>query len=108
MEDKGYGEWFTQLRRSARLYRGWGDCYGYYLVATGRAEIMADPVVSLWDIAPLPVIFTEAGGHFSTLGGETRLYGDNGKPLAPIYEGYTALASNGKLKFPLPAPPTKL
>lgn len=106
MEDKGHGEWFRGIRRGARLYRGWGDCYGYYLVASGRAELMVDPVVSLWDIAPMPVIFAEAGGSFGTLAGENRLCGPDGLPLHPIYEGYTAFASNGKLKFPLPSPST--
>jgi myo-inositol-1(or 4)-monophosphatase len=97
MEDKGFGEGFTKLRRSARLHRGWGDCYGYYLVAAGRAEIMVDPVVSLWDIAPFPLLMKEAGGKFSTIDGKTELFDVNGKPMAPIYEGFTSIATNGLL-----------
>ena len=97
MEDKGFGEGFTKLRRSARLHRGWGDCYGYYLVAAGRAEIMVDPVVSLWDIAPFPLLMKEAGGKFSTIDGKTELFGADGKPTAPIYEGFTSVATNGAL-----------
>ena len=97
MEDKGFGEGFTKLRRSARLHRGWGDCYGYYLVAAGRAEIMVDPVVSLWDIAPYPLLFAEAGGKFSTIDGKTELFDASGKPTAPIYEGFTSVATNGSL-----------
>ncbi|MDR1759555.1 MAG: histidinol-phosphatase [Fibrobacter sp.] len=97
MEDKGRGEAFTKLRRSARLYRGWGDCYGYYLVATGKAEVMVDPVVSLWDIAPLPLIMKEAGGVFSTLDGKTELFDAVGKPTGSIYEGFTGIAANGAL-----------
>lgn len=97
MEDKGFGEGFTKLRRSARLHRGWGDCYGYYLVAAGRAEIMVDPVVSLWDIAPFPLLMKEAGGKFSTIDGNTELFDANGKPTAPIYEGFTSIATNGLL-----------
>ena len=97
MEDKGFGEGFTKLRRSARLHRGWGDCYGYYLVAAGRAEIMVDPVVSLWDIAPFPLLMKEAGGKFSTIDGKTELFDANGKPTAPIYEGFTSIATNGLL-----------
>lgn len=97
MEDKGYGEGFTKLRRSARLHRGWGDCYGYYLVAAGRAEIMVDPVVSLWDIAPFPLLMKEAGGKFSTIDGKMELFDASGKPTAPIYEGFTSIASNGLL-----------
>ena len=97
MEDKGFGEGFTKLRRGARLHRGWGDCYGYYLVAAGRAEIMVDPVVSLWDIAPFPLLMKEAGGKFSTIDGKMELFDANGKPTAPIYEGFTSVASNGLL-----------
>ena len=97
MEDKGFGEGFAKLRRGARLHRGWGDCYGYYLVAAGRAEIMVDPIVSLWDIAPYPLLFKEAGGKFSTIAGKTELFDANGKPTAPIYEGFTSVATNGAL-----------
>ena len=97
MEDKGFGEGFTKLRRSARLHRGWGDCYGYYLVAAGRAEIMVDPVVSMWDIAPFPLLMKEAGGKFSTIDGKTELFDANGMPTAPIYEGFTSIATNGLL-----------
>ena len=97
MEDKGFGEGFTKLRRSARLHRGWGDCYGYYLVAAGRAEIMVDPIVSLWDIAPFPLLMKEAGGKFSTIDGKMELFDASGKPTAPIYEGFTSIASNGLL-----------
>jgi histidinol-phosphatase len=54
----------------ARFARTWGDCYGYMLVATGRAEIMADPAVgALWDYLPMVPIIAEAGGRLSTLGG---------------------------------------
>ena len=97
METTGYGEGFAKLRRSAKLYRGWGDCYGYYLVASGRAEVMTDPVVSLWDIAPYPLLLKEAGGTFSTVDGKTDLFDKDGKPTAPIYEGYSAFATNGLL-----------
>ncbi len=94
-ESEGRAEFFERYRKSAALYRGWGDCYGYFLVATGRAEAMADPVVSLWDIAAFPAIFSEAGGRFSALDGETRLFDASGKPLREIHEGYSALATNG-------------
>ena len=59
-----------RLRKDFGLYRGWGDCFGYFQVLTGKAEAMVDPVVSLWDIAPLPILFEEAGGKFSNLKGQ--------------------------------------
>jgi histidinol phosphatase-like enzyme (inositol monophosphatase family) len=52
----------------ARL-RTWGDAYGYALVATGRVEAMVDPTAALWDLAPMPVILSEAGGRFTTVEG---------------------------------------
>ena len=50
--------------------RTWGDGYGYVLVATGRVEAMVDPVAELYDLAPMPVIMQEAGGCFTSLGGD--------------------------------------
>jgi len=49
--------------------RTWGDGYGYALVATGAIEAMVDPEVSLWDVAPMPVILAEAGGRFTDAAG---------------------------------------
>jgi myo-inositol-1(or 4)-monophosphatase len=66
--------------------RGWGDAYGYHMVATGRAEIMLDPTISIWDVAPFPPIFREAGGFMGSWDGK---------------EGHThgnGLAVNGALK----------
>ena len=49
--------------------RTWGDGYGYAMVACGALDAMVDPSVSLWDVAPLPVIMAEAGGRFTALDG---------------------------------------
>jgi len=56
------GPAFEALSRRARLYRSWGDCYGYYLVATGYADIMVDPAMHLWDVAALIPVLRGAGG----------------------------------------------
>ena len=56
---------YLELQRSARLARTWGDGYGYLMVATGRAEVMIDPVMNLWDAAPLQTVIEEAGGKFT-------------------------------------------
>jgi len=69
MERLGHGTAWAGLRDKARLHRGWGDCYGHFLVATGAAEVMADPVVEIWDIAPMAVILPEAGGSFTSFQG---------------------------------------
>jgi histidinol phosphatase-like enzyme (inositol monophosphatase family) len=69
---------YETLARRVKLNRGWGDCYGYVLVATGRAEIMLDPVIKPWDCAPLPPILREAGGRFTTWRGEETIWGPDG------------------------------
>jgi histidinol phosphatase-like enzyme (inositol monophosphatase family) len=55
--------------------RTWGDCFGYLLVATGRAEAMIDPVVHAWDAACFQPIIEEAGGVFSDLLGHLTGFG---------------------------------
>jgi histidinol phosphatase-like enzyme (inositol monophosphatase family) len=55
-------EKFNQLIKKVKLYRNWGDCYGYYLLTTGYADIMIDPIMSAWDILPLIPIIKGAGG----------------------------------------------
>ncbi len=66
---------YERLAAMTRLQRGWGDCYGYVLVATGRAEVMLDPAMKPWDCGPLLTILTEAGGHFTTWAGEATIWG---------------------------------
>lgn len=68
---------FMRLQRAARLVRTWGDGYGYMLVATGRAEVMIDPAVNLWDAAPLQTIIEEAGGQFSDWRGNPTIHAED-------------------------------
>ncbi|NJD65237.1 MAG: inositol monophosphatase family protein [Chloroflexi bacterium] len=56
---------FASLVSQCGLARAWGDCYGYLMVAAGRAEVMLDPEMSIWDAAALYPVITEAGGGFS-------------------------------------------
>jgi myo-inositol-1(or 4)-monophosphatase len=53
------------LSRNVRQARGWGDCHGYLMVATGRADIMCDPIMNPWDIAALIPVVRGAGGVVS-------------------------------------------
>jgi histidinol phosphatase-like enzyme (inositol monophosphatase family) len=53
---------FRALTGGVRLFRTWGDCYGYLLVATGWADIMCDPIMNPWDIAALVPVIRGAGG----------------------------------------------
>ncbi len=76
---------WRRLASSAGLARSWGDCYGYLLVATGRAEVMVDPELAPWDSAALAPLITEAGGVFTDWNG------------APTAFGGSAIATNAAL-----------
>jgi histidinol phosphatase-like enzyme (inositol monophosphatase family) len=78
-------EVFDKLAESCRVSRTWGDAFGYMLVATGRAEIMIDPVMNLWDAAALQPIIEEAGGEFFDWRGQ------------PTVHSGEAVATNGAL-----------
>ncbi|MCL4421835.1 MAG: inositol monophosphatase [Actinobacteria bacterium] len=67
-----------EVHKAGAVLRTWGDGYGFALVATGRVDAMVDPLVSIWDVAPVPVIMAEAGGRFSDLSGACRLDGGSG------------------------------
>ncbi len=69
---------FARLSREVRITRGWGDCYGHAMVATGRADFIVDPLMSPWDAAALVPILEEAGGHFVDWNGEATIHGGNG------------------------------
>ena len=67
-----------RLCAESRLVRGWGDCYGHALVATGRADLIVEPGMSPWDAAALVPILREAGGHYLNWDGGHSIYADNG------------------------------
>jgi len=73
------------LKRAGVQLRTWADGYGYALVATGRVDAMTDMEAETYDIAPMPVILSEAGGRFTDLKG------------MPRHDGGSALATNGQL-----------
>jgi histidinol-phosphatase len=73
----GFGQAAELLQARAKTSRTWGDCYGYVLVATGRADVMLDPVMNLWDCAPLLPIMEEAGGRFTDWRGKRTAAGGN-------------------------------
>jgi histidinol phosphatase-like enzyme (inositol monophosphatase family) len=72
------GAGWRKLQQRAAFCRTWGDCYGHALVATGRAEIMVDPIMKSWDAGPFLTIATEAGGRFTTREGEATIHGGSG------------------------------
>lgn len=70
----GRGGAWARLSQATYHRSGMSDAYGHALVATGRAEIMLDPVLSAWDCGPFPVILSEAGGYFGDWSGNVTLY----------------------------------
>ena len=68
-EEQGRLPGFLDLTRSVWRTRAFGDFWSHMLVAEGAADISAEPEVSLWDLAALQVIVTEAGGRFTDLNG---------------------------------------
>lgn len=83
--DHNFGAAAQALQSAIKAQRTWGDCYGYALVATGRADVMLDPVMNVWDCAALLPIMEEAGGTFTTWDGQRTIHGGN------------AIATNGAL-----------
>jgi histidinol phosphatase-like enzyme (inositol monophosphatase family) len=81
----GFGRAAEELQLKASARRTWGDCYGYVLVATGRADCMLDPILSVWDCAALLPVVEEAGGTFTDWRGRRTIRGGN------------AVATNGAL-----------
>ena len=73
--DGGHLAGWRNLSSTAAVARSWGDCYGYLLVATGRAEVMVDGIVSPWDAVALMPIVEEAGGVFTDWEGTRTAFG---------------------------------
>lgn len=70
----------ARLEAAGGILRTWGDGYGYLLVATGRADVMIDPLMNAWDAAAVETVITEAGGRFTDWQGRPRI--DSGDGLA--------------------------
>jgi len=76
-EQYGFGPAAEALQQQVNARRTWGDAYGHVLVATGRADIMLDPVMNVWDCAALLPVLEEAGGTFTNWQGVRTIHGGN-------------------------------
>jgi len=76
-------EW-ERLLETFYFQAGWGDAYGYLLTATGRIELMLDPIMAVWDCGPFPVILREAGGYFGDWSGQETIYAGEGLATSKI------------------------
>ncbi len=68
---------FETLASRVKLFRTWGDCYGYLLLATGWADVMLDPIVNRWDFLPIIPIIRGANGTISSWDGGDPLQGNS-------------------------------
>lgn len=68
---------FDKLAERVKLFRTWGDCYGYLLLATGWADVMIDPIMNPWDFLPIIPIITGANGAISAWDGTDALQGNS-------------------------------
>ncbi len=84
-KERGLQDRFLALTESTWRLRGYGDFLSYCFVAEGAVDIAAEPEVSLWDLAALSVLVTEAGGRFTSLAGGDGPHGGD------------AVATNGAL-----------
>ena len=84
-QERGLRDNFIALTEKAWRLRGYGDFLSYCFVAEGAVDIALEPEVSLWDLAALAVLVTEAGGTFTSLSGEEGPHGGD------------AVATNGAL-----------
>lgn len=91
------GDVIDALHAERAVVRGWGDGYGYAMVATGRAEAIADFGAAYYDLAPMGVILREAGGTFTDLDGVERA--DSGHGLASngfVHEGVRRILARAR------------
>jgi histidinol-phosphatase len=75
---RGAADVYDRLQAACRLSRTWGDCYGYLMVATGRADLMVDPIMNVWDAAAVQPIIGEAGGTFTDWQGRPTIHSGEG------------------------------
>ena len=84
LHDRMQERW-PAFQHATGIQRGWGDCYGHCLVATGRLDVMLDPAMNPWDCSALIPILREAGGTCTDWTGATRT------------DGGDAFSTNGRL-----------
>ncbi len=75
---RGAAEAYKRIEKGSWLTRSWGDGYGYLMVATGRADLMVNPICNAWDVAAILPIIVEAGGRFTDWKGNATARGGDG------------------------------
>jgi len=100
-EPYGFGAVAATLQSGAKATRTWGDCYGHVLVATGRADVMLDPIMNIWDCAALLPIVEEAGGTFTDWQGRRTIAGGNAiSTNGSLFETVMKMVAEGRENVP--------
>lgn len=92
--EHGFGDAFENLLQKTRIHRTWGDAYGHLMVASGRADLMIDPILNIWDAAALLPIVKEAGGSFTDLSGNETI--ETGNALSTSKELKSSILNHFK------------
>lgn len=77
-DERGDAEAYRRMEKAAWITRSWGDGYGYLLVATGRADVMIDPICNAWDVGAILPVINESGGTFTDWKGNSTVRGGDG------------------------------
>jgi myo-inositol-1(or 4)-monophosphatase len=86
---------FDALADGVKLFRTWGDCYGYLLVATGFADVMCDPIMNPWDIQALIPVIRGSGGVITDWYGGDPVKADSIVAAGPVLHGQIIAALKG-------------
>lgn len=92
--DYGFQQPLESLLEATKIHRTWGDAYGHMMVAAGRADIMIDPILSIWDAAALLPVLKEARGSFTDVNGKETIETGNAistnktliKQITPLFD----------------------
>lgn len=87
---------FDRLRHAVKRCRTWGDCFGYLLLASGRADIMLDPAMKAWDLLPLIPVIRGAGGVITDWQGNDPVAGTSCVAAVPALHGRVLELLNGR------------
>lgn len=79
----GFEPKINEIMKRVQVDRTWGDAYGHMMVATGRADLMFDPILNIWDAAALLPVVQGAGGHFLDVHGKPDITTGNGISVVP-------------------------
>ncbi|MCA9444240.1 MAG: histidinol phosphate phosphatase, partial [Candidatus Omnitrophica bacterium] len=80
---KNYPRQIEEILRTCRFAPGWGDAFGYMLVAEGKCDVMIDAGLKVWDAGPIKVCIEEAGGIFTDWEGKASIHVENGVAANP-------------------------